>query len=460
MASDEATALQQLLTNFQVEALGHGDANEGANVLAAMATTIANLAPTDANVQTPDGRPARLGVNLLVSGSASAAAVLDEIITEVGRRQSNLASNLSDYLEWIKEQSEKPGAELPPMAPGSNSLIDALAETQTETDPLYGSRADPWIRILNEAPSEQLPDLACRPKFLVTATRPSDLEAQLRNLRPGRPLVHLGVARPGDLAKLADPGAALIEGRFAMGAGVQPIRANLLITDPLQMLGEAAKGSVDHTAWLRHFLWLCDGNAGPDAPSPPKAPDTPETATVRFRRALNHVITQRLNLPKKKPLVLPWDTREAVIRFRGFLSEMEPRLLGISGAARNLIDSLAFGLGEMARIEDRLPLSPAGVEAFARFLVRRMANARTMLLHAGAVARRRSDIERIYQKLEKGPCDARKIYRDLTISSSDCYECLDWMEEAKIVNRTDNKWERIAGARLSFDRCTTPLLEI
>jgi hypothetical protein len=460
MSQKETEALHDLFTTFQVEALGQGDANLGANVLASMLGVLANLAPTDRTILTRDHRPARLGVNLLISGSASSGQVLDEVITEVGRRQRNFAANLDLYVDGIKEQSENL-ATLPPMEPGSNLLMDDFAETQSEIEPFFASRTEIWSRILNEVPTEQLSDLYRRPKFLVTAARPGDLENQLQGLRPGHPLVHLGLGKPADLAELSDPGAALVEGRFTVGTRCETVCANLLITDPMQMLGEAAKAPDDRTAWLRHFLWLCDGEAGPQAPTSAQAPDVPETTTERFRRALDNVIIQRLNLPEKNPTILDPDTRRATVRWTAFLREMEPRLPGISGAARNLIASLVFGLGEMARIEKRLSFSTAGVEAFARFLVRRMANARTMVLHAGEVAQRRSQIERVYRKLEQGPAEPRKIYRNLNrLSARDCDECLRWMEQAGISRRIGNQRELVVGARLNFHDCSTPLLEV
>ena len=453
-------ALDELLATFNASHLGEGDTNTGANVLGAMLGVLANLAPTDGTILTRDGRPARLGVNLLISGSSSCGRVLDEVIAEVGHRQRNLATNLSRYLDCINEQKQKPGASLPPTGPGVDSLVEAIAMTQSDIEPLFSSRTAVWSRILNEVSTEQVTDLARCPKFLVSLTRPDDLEKQLQGLRPGHPLVHLCLGQPGDLGELAIPVAALVEGRFTLGPGGETARANLLITDPLQMLAEAAKVPDVRTAWLGHLLWLCDGEAGPEAPTAIHAPDF-ETTTERFRRALDHVITRRLNLPEKKPSRLRLDTREATIRWTGFLREMEPRLPGISGAARNLIASLVFGLGEMARIEKPITFSIAGVEAFARFLVRRMANARTLMMHAGEVARRRSQIERVFRKLEKGPIDARKIYRDLShLPPGDCHACLRWMEQTGIARRSGEQWELVEEARLSFNDRNTPLLEV
>jgi hypothetical protein len=113
----------------------------------------------------------------------------------------------------------------------------------------------------------------------------------------------------------------------------------------------------------------------------------------------------------------------------------------------------------MAIIEPRLPLSVACVEAFARFLVRRMANARAVMLHAGAVAQRRSHIERVFRKLAGGTFETRIIYRDLRLQADEARQCLWWMEKAGLVQREDDEWVLVGDARLSFNDCTVPILE-
>jgi hypothetical protein len=102
----------------------------------------------------------------------------------------------------------------------------------------------------------------------------------------------------------------------------------------------------------------------------------------------------------------------------------------------------------------------AGIEAMARFLVRRMANVRIAILHSGEVARRRGQITRVFHKLGSGPADERKICRDLKISAADRDEALRWLEAASLVLHQRNGWERCEGARLSFTDCTVPILEV
>ena len=95
-----------------------------------------------------------------------------------------------------------------------------------------------------------------------------------------------------------------------------------------------------------------------------------------------------------------------------------------------------------------------------RFLVARMANARTMMMHSGAVIRRRSQIERVYWKLQKGPADIRKICRDLNLLVNDCAPCLQWLEEAGTARLIDGEYELIGDARLRFEDHKVPLIEV
>ncbi len=454
-----ATPLETLCQKYYVEDLGFGDSNQGINALVGMAITLANLAPEGSSVRTQDGSIARLGVNLLVTGSASASAISDEVVIEVGSRQKNIRETFINYQKWAHRVSEKPGATPVPLGKSSNAPVNALAEILSDIPSMRGD-SKLWAGIMNTPPCEQFPDFALNPKLLVSASRPNDLDKQLKNLRPGRPLVHLGLARPADLSELADSGSALAEGRFTPASGDEPLRANLLITDPLEVLAEAAKAPSDRSAWLRHFIWLSDGGIGPEAPAGKMDAGSVEKTRVRFRLALDHIVTHRFQTFEMRPLTLPWSTSKSTARFNRFLNEMEKALPGIKGAARNLINSLTFGLHEMARIEKKLTISPNEVEALAQFIIRRMANTRTSLLHSGELARRRANIERIYRKLSQGPVDTRTIYKNLSMPANECHECLNWLKDAEFVEQLESSWHLIEGTSLSFTKLTNPTLEV
>ncbi len=465
MNQRESQALQKLLTTFAVDALGEGDVHAGTNLLAGMAITLANLAPTDNSVCYQDGTPARLGASLLVSGALSSGTIIEEVITETARRQLNLAKHLRKYSEWIVAQASQPGASIPPTGPAESPSDQILAEILSGIDSPFWTRKQAWSQLLDVLPTERFQDLATHPKFLVSAARVRDLGSQLKGLRIGRPLIHLGINQCSDLAELADPGAALIEGRYPQGNGCETIRGNFLLTDPLRLLNEAAKDPDHRTSWLGHFLWLVDGDAGPNAPMDVTAKShQPGVLNLgRFRLALSGVISSRVNLSANKQQLLCCDTRAAAHRWTVFLREMEPRMPGISGAARNLPNSLVFGLGEMVKIDKVLSFTMEQVEALCRFLVRRAASARITIIHEAELARRRAQAERIYRKIVNGCNDRRMICKNTSINTADFDECVAWLEEAGVVKRSAAKssdWLKVEGTQLNLKDCRLPLFEI
>ena len=42
----------------------------------------------------------------------------------------------------------------------------------------------------------------------------------------------------------------------------------------------------------------------------------------------------------------------------------------------------------------------------------------------------------------------------------DCYPCVRWMELAGIARLIDDEWALVEGARLNFDGCDVPLLDV
>eukprot|EP00903_Cladosiphon_okamuranus_P004179 g4177.t1 len=455
---DDAAELATLQKNFGVTALGSGDPIVGFNLLATMACTLAHLAPDNGTVVHPNGSPARLGTSLLILGSASSGRVVDEIVTEAITRQNNLISHLQGYFGWLDRIRNTPGASLPTPRIDVSS-VELIAETQSEFGDIHEDHAGSWRKVLEGVPHQTIQQIEKQPKFLVSVGGSKSLESQLKRLRPGCPLVHLGFSHPNDPAHFSEAGSALLEGRFPLDDGDRIIKGNILITDPMHVLVTAAQNPDERTRWLGQLLWLTDGGAGPDAPFEVAKGNRVSGARVeqRFRQALGKVMTYRFNLPNLQPLVIFADTGEATVRWAAFLREMEPRLPGISGAARNFLTSLAFGLGQMDPRSHRI--SVAGVEALARFLVKRMASERIAILHAGELARRRGQITRIFHKLGGGPADERKICRDLKIAAADRDEALRWLEAANLALHRRKVWERREGARLSFTDCTVPILE-
>jgi hypothetical protein len=459
---DEASELSALQDTFDVTALGSGDPVVGFNVLAAQACTLANLAPDDGTVIHKDGLVARLGTSLLVCGGASAGGVVDEIISEVIKRQANLTLHCQTYLGWRVENKENPNAIIPKNNSGAdaaNLFLNALHPEQ----PVFGRRVDFWKDAIEKAPNEGDLYLAERPKFLVSAGRPGDLDAEFKGLRHGRPLVHLGFSGSEDLTAFSETVPALLESRYPLEGGV--VRGNIIVTDPMRVLEAAASVPSVKTGWLGQLLWLTDGEAGPQPPGGEirRAPGANPMIIERFQAALTNLMARRLGSYQDeplKPLVLAAGVEQANKRWTDFLRKMEPSLPGISGACRNLLTSLVFGLGEMARIQKALKFTVAGVEAFAKYLVRRMANARMAIMHAGEIARMQQQIQKIFGKICSGVTCEHKIYKNHNIAVAEGDKGLRWLAKAGLVFRGSEGWVPCEGARLDFKNCKLPLLEV
>jgi hypothetical protein len=459
---DEAAALSALQHTFDVTALGSGDPVVGFNLLAAQACTLANLAPDDGSVVHKDGRVARLGASLLVHGAASAGGVVDEIISEVSKRQANLTNRCQTYLGWRAKNNDNPNAFVSKDSSESEAANLFLHAGQ-EIQPLFGKRADLWIRAMETAPNEADPHLAGRPKFLVSAGKHGDLENELRGLRPGRPLVHLGFSSPENLTQFSETVPALMESRYTLGNGV--VRGNIIVTDPMLILVSAASDPSVKTDWLGQLLWLTDGEAGPQPPGGEiaHAPEDNPMIVERFQAALSNLMARRLGNYQDEPhapLRLIADVGPAIVRWTEFLRKMEASIPGVSGACRNLLTSLIFGLGEMAKIETALKFTVAGVEAFARYLVRRMANARMMILRAGEIARMQQVVGKIFAKICSGVSCERKIGKDFKIAAVERDKALRWLSQSEMIYRGSEGWLPCEGARLDFSHCTLPLLEV
>jgi hypothetical protein len=300
-----------------------------------------------------------------------------------------------------------------------------------------------------------------QPKFFVSVRGRKDIETQMTKLRPGPALVHLGLTHPHDIGHFSDDGAAVLEGRYNLENGTRTIKGHLLITDPMHVLATAAQEPDERTLWLGQLVWLSDGDHGPDAPTPDPNSAVHSSAPVEknFRQALGQLLAQRLSSQEEASFRLCADIRPRLRAWQTFLTQMEPQLPGISMAARNLLTSLFFGLQLMTR--NPKELCAASVDALARFLVGRMAQARLSIMRSGELVRSRNQIARIFGKLGNGPADSRKICRDLKISSAERDRALRWMQSAKLVTQQQHKeWKLCEGARLNFADCTAPLLEV
>ena len=442
------SALSELLTSFNATWLGQGEINAGTNALVARAVTLSNLSRTGSGLQLPGLNRLRAGANLFVSGGLSSSFVSDDV-AEVAIRQNNLTAQLGRLIRDKVEDATKKGQKTIefPSGPGANVAENALFQLEQGDSMDLFDPLEKWGEVLNFPPNPRIDDLAARPKVLVTAKGAKDLEKQLNGLQGNRPLVCLSLNGTAEAGSYADSCDALLSGPYPVGEFGETFKANLIVTDPGNVLARIAPKGEDKAGWLGRMVWLVDSTLGPNA-----AENAPEPGKFyvsdtggRFGEALNSVLAKRLNNRDAGTVAHPFDLTQAQIDWVAYLKGMEGRLPGITGTARGLLATLAFGLIELAKAPHctRLPVTPEGVEALGRWVIERMANARVAMLGTAEIEKKRHLAQRVLGKLADGNFSKRDICRAFTIPATRCEEVLTVLEPAGLVRQVDGNWERL-----------------
>ena len=458
--------LNHLLTTFNVKALGEGDPVAGANLLTAMACSLANIAPQGSGLVTKDGATIKAGTSLLFTGSHSASLVTDSVLVELGRKQNNFNSILRQEIRQLQEDAQRktPRARSTPDAPAN------LKETTIEMLRTAGAihpreSASLWAGLTEEPAQANFGELLNHHKVFITGATPAQLEKQLEYSHLGRPFIHAGVDKPSDFKRLGTFCPTVMDGRAAGGPLANNIRGTVIVTDPSAVLGDTIRAGNKGCAWLGRLPWLVDGEAGPEAPQGP-CEKTPALDDInqRYDVALRNAWGRRIDSQNTKPVTYEYskfDLTEHQTRWIAFLRLKEAEFPGITGAARNLLTTLVFGLMEMVQATP----SPAGfkwyidgIQALSRFLVRRMINARAAILWSAEDAWRRQQQERMIFFLREGPHGTRALCRRFHRMSADLLNELGLeLMTAGRVTFIDDQWQltqseiRIAAEALTLD---------
>jgi len=446
--SRTSTPLNELLASFNATWLGEGDINAGTNLLVAEVITLSNLCRTGCGIQLTELNRMKAGCSLFVGGALS-SSFISEMRGEVAILQNNLTAHLCRFVGDKIADAQKKGLKLMefPSGPGANAAENALFQLEQKDSIYLLDQQEEWSKVLNSPPSPRIEEIAARPKLVVTAKGPKDLEKQLHGLHGHRPLVCLSLNGRAEASAYADTCNALLNGPYPVGDFGETVSAHLLVTDPGNVLAQVAPTGGEEVGWLGRMVWLVDSTRGPYAAESSSAPGkfSVSDTGARFGKALTAVLTKRLNNRDAGTVVHPFDLAKAQISWAAYLKGMEGRLPGITGTARGLLATLAFGLTELAEAPncDPLPVTPEGVEALGRWVIQRMANARVAMLRTDEVERMRHLALRLLLKLGDGKFSKRDLCRTFTIPAARCEKVLFALEPAGLVRQVDGSWERI-----------------
>jgi hypothetical protein len=311
-----------------------------------------------------------------------------------------------------------------------------------------GGIAEAWVSLLRQPAAADFEELRDRHVVFAAKSATGNLADILDHAHRGRPCLHVELDKAPHFARVARQCLDVMDGRGSSGFNSEIIRGTVIATDPSGILGEAIRAEGVGGQLVPRMIWLVDGNAGPE-PGEPEA-NTERVALdapgVRYKAAMEQAWGSRLDHRKPGPVLLNCDFHSFQAGWIAFLKTKEAEFPGITGTARNLLATLVFGLTKMAgstRAPKDFIWSIAQIEALARFLVHRMANARSALLYSEESARRLVLEEKILRKLQAGPLDVRGITRrSHNLPADQCRELLLDLEAAgKVLRIGERLWQ-------------------
>jgi len=438
MTSQESADLTHLLKSFDAAATGSGDIDAGLNTLAAMACTLGNISKPGSFLINEQGQRQQVGVSLMVSGATSGSLITDHVFTELQIRQNNLTAHTRRLLAKKKaeENEDYPTSRQYTFKPQKNGPEKSLCEIIQPKDYRMGNNASEWVFILEQPPYPTIEDMASSSKFIINTPRGVDLKHQLSQLHMGYGLLLADLTHATENSKLSESCRDMLNGH---------IQGNLLIIDHDESLQTIAK-NPKKCDWAGRIPWLVDGCAGPE---PPQAKLTEPVIPISnicstFQYALARGIGKRFDLENQTPSFLKCEFMEPQASWVSFLKTMEDSLPGITATARNLFPTLLFGFMELVTGTKRpkgFRFSIAGIEAFAKLIILRMANAHERMVFADQKARNLRLQQTLLQKLDGQSLTPRELTRKTSkLLIDDCRNALRALEQAGKVTCIEGKY--------------------
>ena len=448
MTDKDHVNVSRLLHHFNAETLGDGNLAAGANLLAAMALTIANIQRPGSAIVTADGSRIAPGCGFVVSDSLTSSLFAELVISPMQVWQNALCDNVRHFDETVQRERE--------IAARKDRQVEADPEVDREHRPslenlmrpsLTGDREDRAnaMRLLDAPPGMGVREIQNQPLVFGTAGGPETIAVLMESAHLGQLLLHVPLHKPGDSDACADACSRLLDGRFLPDPVARTVRGYPIVTDPHRMLGDAARSRGAGAGWLSRLCWLTNHAAGPafERPLEVVASEQLDRVTVRFHKALREAFGDRLNAASGRPEMMELDLKEHQAEWIKFLAARETAFPGITGTLRPLPASLVLGLW---KIRTALPTATKAfhvnwVYAFARLLAQRMSNARQVMMRDARFAKIAGRADAIRRKLADGPLTVREIARRSNrLTADECEETLEHLAATGLVTRTGKVW--------------------
>ena len=449
---------------FDASTLGEGDVVAGANVLTAMACSLANIHRPGSGLVTEDGERLPVGTNLLVSGPLSAGLISERVLSGLAERQNNFVAHLRDWTRSAEiEMTKIPNMrKFDPVAILEEGSSSALLSMHSEAR--IPVTLDPYVcdTLIRPPKKHGKRDLHNRPLVYITANKPTELTKHLEFSHLGHPLIHVGIHDAAACSRFDECCTAVMDGTLTVGTLSETVRGFVIATDPFETLANIIRASDGKGAsWLMRTLWLTDSTAGPECGeiTSGKATVKLDRIQARYDAAMDKAWGERLDYTKAVPEDVQCDWPKFQAEWVGFLKSNEAELPGITGTARSLLATLVFGLTKLANAwkAEGFKWYIDDIAALARWLIQRMANAKATMLHTERRARLRRVAQRIALRLAEGPHSERELTRSIhRLLVGECSLALNLLVAEGVVVRSDERWQLSAtGALNNFQTLAT-----
>lgn len=459
-------SLKELLNFFGAATLGDGNLNAGANTLAAMALTLANLSHPDSRAMGGTSQSIALGCSFFATGSLTPALISDCVVGPVAAAQGHLNWQMAEHRRILGLRSKF-------IAEGDNmnSAMDPHRERERAKqitlveDVARGARPDryfrPTVSELIRGPAhdreeDRRMELLSRHAYFICGESLDVVRGFLQSVHLDRPLVTYslnGTKRDCNFGELATNVLDGFSRENTMAKG------NLIVLDPGGIGNFGHGGSENRNAWLNRMLWLVDGL---DVPGYTFSCDSAGHCECSGSRAfqvqgLHTILTSRLleegSTGTFRVFGIASDSgyqltignyQETWCRM---LLEGEERFPGIAHALRSLPASLIAGFGAMG-FESRSGLQGL-VRAsyrFSVFLMERMILAHKGLCQSEKTNRQEALETRVLGTLEKkGASKSYHIAKNLSgVRTEECDQVLASLKSRGLVQRRDDKFWYLA----------------
>jgi hypothetical protein len=445
---DDLQRVATLLHRFNTLSLGDGNQMAGGNTLAAMAITLANIAPPGSCLIDQNfGTTISVGMNTLVSGGLSCGLIDDRVLKVLQELQGNLFAHIKQQVERRKKRGSRVSETSMFLGKIEESVLPTVLDQLGKNNHFNEQHFKQELRALLLPPANAgVSEITDSPVVYAGIGSVEALKNITNFAHRGRILAHINLSAKGAAALLAEVGEELASGCSKSKQLATMVRGEVIATDPAGLLETLVRKDAGH-GWVERMLWLVDHAAGPEMEITDAAKTSEQLSRPCecFKAALDKIFAQRLNFHKPVPMSPQYPFTAGQAEWTTFLARLEPSFPGITGTLRPLIASLLFGFSQIisaATEEERPQLVPAEVEAFARLLALRMVNARAVMLNE----HRRKLIETlaasIRLKLIEKPHTIREIQRRCNNIDADTIRiALERLADSGLVVYRGRNWQ-------------------